>query len=624
MKILLKSNNKDIEILEGSSELNINDDLVHQLEVELETPLNGNETMNVVFEESNKKDFSYKHPLLKKGNVYITEIPEEIIATGGIWEIQLFRKRTSTVTGASSEIGSNKFTINIGDGLKDIEGKVVTKAMVITMYKAIEKFLQTGSIDIDLSKYVLKTDRNEFVKDGITKNTLQLNDSEQARVCQWISALQQFKSANGKPLLYAVNESNVQIMQGYNAANEPLSVVARRDDNTFDCGIPLEDEHCVNRVFLENFPDYATLTDAQKQKWRDLIGAGISSGGGSSPIGIEFIGIDSDGGNIYQITFSDGSTGLFVAPRGPRGLDGANGADGKNGADGANGADGVGIKSIKPFGTETNTGNKIYKIEFTDGTSTTITVPKGDKGERGPDGPQGPPGSVEFKDLTEEEKEEIRGPQGLPGPQGPQGENGPQGETGKGIKKTEMDANGNLSITYTDDTKDVLPLSGTRPTTMRSESFLVFDESMTEVGDLLSEPPTVGVNENGDTEFKWDSLGIKVSSPNLIDIDSFGQGNLSLNQGEEITIYPFDAESPNYEQAKTWRYEFTISELSTRAWIYYNGTMTLNPKSWNYPPYKLRFEMDGELGKLTLTDADGDKTVATGVDFTVGVKIKMN
>ena len=53
--------------------------------------------------------------------------------------------------------------------------------------------------------------------------------------------------------------------------------------------------------------------------------------------------------------------------------------------------------------------------------------PAGPQGERGPEGPQGPKGedgSIKFEELTDEQKELLRGPQGIPGEQGPPGEPG--------------------------------------------------------------------------------------------------------------------------------------------------------------------------------------------------------
>lgn len=57
----------------------------------------------------------------------------------------------------------------------------------------------------------------------------------------------------------------------------------------------------------------------------------------------------------------------------------------------------------------------------------------GPQGPMGPQGPQGEPGNV-FDELTAEQLERIRGPQGIPGPQGvqgPQGERGAQGIQGE-------------------------------------------------------------------------------------------------------------------------------------------------------------------------------------------------
>lgn len=59
--------------------------------------------------------------------------------------------------------------------------------------------------------------------------------------------------------------------------------------------------------------------------------------------------------------------------------------------------------------------------------------PAGPQGERGPEGPQGPKGEdggIKFEELTDEQKELLRGPQGIPGEQGPQGEQGIPGEQG--------------------------------------------------------------------------------------------------------------------------------------------------------------------------------------------------
>lgn len=63
------------------------------------------------------------------------------------------------------------------------------------------------------------------------------------------------------------------------------------------------------------------------------------------------------------------------------------------------------------------------------------------RGPAGPQGPQGEPGFVVFEDLTEEQKEALRGPQGIPGEQGPRGEPGKSGVYIGNIEPTDNGVN---------------------------------------------------------------------------------------------------------------------------------------------------------------------------------------
>lgn len=63
-----------------------------------------------------------------------------------------------------------------------------------------------------------------------------------------------------------------------------------------------------------------------------------------------------------------------------------------------------------------------------------IQGPPGPQGEVGPQGPKGEDGGVKFEELTEEQKDMLRGPRGFDGAQGergPAGPQGPQGPTGE-------------------------------------------------------------------------------------------------------------------------------------------------------------------------------------------------
>lgn len=51
-------------------------------------------------------------------------------------------------------------------------------------------------------------------------------------------------------------------------------------------------------------------------------------------------------------------------------------------------------------------------------------------GPAGPQGPKGEDGGIKFEELTDDQKEQLRGPQGEEGPQGPVGPQGSAGPAG--------------------------------------------------------------------------------------------------------------------------------------------------------------------------------------------------
>lgn len=57
----------------------------------------------------------------------------------------------------------------------------------------------------------------------------------------------------------------------------------------------------------------------------------------------------------------------------------------------------------------------------------------------GPPGPKGDDGTLVFEELTEEQREQLRGPKGEDGAKGDQGEVGPQGPAGKDYVLTDAD-----------------------------------------------------------------------------------------------------------------------------------------------------------------------------------------
>ena len=145
---------------------------------------------------------------------------------------------------------------------------------------------------------------------------------------------------------------------------------------------------------------------------------------------------DSPGGGYYTPRFSVSETGgidltfdksevwmedlpgttipmpeSVPGPAGPQGEQGPAGPQGEKGEQGIQGVQGP-QGEIGPAG------------------------PQGDPGPAGPQGPKGADGTVSFSDLTQAQKDSLKGdpgpagPQGEPGEKGEQGPQGPQGEAG--------------------------------------------------------------------------------------------------------------------------------------------------------------------------------------------------
>lgn len=81
----------------------------------------------------------------------------------------------------------------------------------------------------------------------------------------------------------------------------------------------------------------------------------------------------------------------------------------------------------------------------------TINILDGKDGKQGPQGPQGDPGNKGDKGDTGEQG--PKGEQGIQGETGANGTNGKDGKDGRGIKTVVIDENGELVITYTDNTE---------------------------------------------------------------------------------------------------------------------------------------------------------------------------
>ena len=138
-----------------------------------------------------------------------------------------------------------------------------------------------------IGKGTLENIKYNYVKEGVTTNTEPLTEEESVNACKWMGALRtedaDDKFVARKPVLpsgsfvYAFDPKGERTQQ-YSPDNVLYSLVQRRDGLTFDCGTPTAAVNVTNKDYVDNLPDYITLTDEQKEKWRGMIGSGTSSG----------------------------------------------------------------------------------------------------------------------------------------------------------------------------------------------------------------------------------------------------------------------------------------------------------------------------------------------------------
>lgn len=136
MIVQLKADNKNIVFLDGSEEINANDDFVQSLIVLLETPLNANERLSVVF--FNEESVTYELDMLvrnRQNDSCIVDIPQALINSGGTWNLKLLRHRQA-YTGEKTT-ASNDYPFTVGVGVKAINGGNVTTAELQTAYNEI-------------------------------------------------------------------------------------------------------------------------------------------------------------------------------------------------------------------------------------------------------------------------------------------------------------------------------------------------------------------------------------------------------------------------------------------------------------------------------------------------------
>lgn len=117
---------------------------------------------------------------------------------------------------------------------------------------------------------------------------------------------------------------------------------------------------------------------------------------------------------------------------------------------GSDGKDGSSIESVEFVG-QSELGNT-YRMTFSDGHSYDFTAPKGNKGEDGKDGKDGLQGERGLQGVKGDRGEQgIQGIQGIQGERGFKGEKGEKGDKGEnaiGYFQMYVDGSGNLILQH--------------------------------------------------------------------------------------------------------------------------------------------------------------------------------
>ena len=193
----------------------------------------------------------------------------------------------------------------------------------------------------------------------------------------------------------------------------------------------------------------------------------ITGTNGQDGIGIASSEINANGELV--LTYSNGQTANLGTVIGAKGEKGDTGAAGQDGIDGENGADGVSVSAA----SINESGNLI--LTYSDGRVADLGKVIGARGEKGIQGEKGDKGdagsdgvsvvSAEINSQGElvlifsnNQRANVgfvmgaAGAQGEKGDKGDKGDTGAAGQDGLGILKSELNNNGELVLTYTDNT----------------------------------------------------------------------------------------------------------------------------------------------------------------------------
>lgn len=149
------------------------------------------------------------------------------------------------------------------------------RGFAINLNGLAELFPATDADLINRAYYMPITGGNfdKAVKVGITTNTETLTDAEKTSACEWLGAMTKPNFTDAGLMFYSPSTGDVERRVLYQGDPSGSQIPMADKNGCIKTRVPQADLDCANKIYTDNLPDYLTLTDEQKAKWRGMVGA---------------------------------------------------------------------------------------------------------------------------------------------------------------------------------------------------------------------------------------------------------------------------------------------------------------------------------------------------------------
>ena len=128
---------------------------------------------------------------------------------------------------------------------------------------------------------------DKAVKAGLTTNNEILTDEEKTSACDWLGAVtRKPNEKSGWRRVYGMDAYGNEMVHPLGEGAEIYTIPIRGVGGTVGVGTPTQDKHATPKSYVDNLPDNLTLTDEEKTKWVDMIGAMPKPSGTPTGVGV--------------------------------------------------------------------------------------------------------------------------------------------------------------------------------------------------------------------------------------------------------------------------------------------------------------------------------------------------